>query len=163
MIAEDSRRMELAIKRRLWIVTIGLLLSGITALPIETELMIGRAVIDFVDMQNEFSNWIVTVHNGVAVTNAQFPFVAYGTDWLAFAHIVFAILFIGPLKDPIRNIWVVEFGIISCIAIVPFAFIAGHIRGIPTFWQLIDCSFGIVCGSILVTCRNKIKILAHSE
>ena len=66
-----------------------------------------------------------------------------GFDWLAFAHVVIAILFIGVLRDPVRNIWVVEFGMIACILILPFAFVMGHERGIPLWWQLIDCSFGV--------------------
>jgi hypothetical protein len=67
----------------------------------------------------------------------------YGTDWLAFAHIVIAIAFVGPLRDPVRNIWVVEFGLIACALVIPAALIFGPLRGIPFFWQLIDCSFGV--------------------
>jgi hypothetical protein len=55
-----------------------------------------------------------------------------------------AILFIGPLKHPVKNIWVIEFGMIACVAVFPLAFIAGGIRGIPVFWRLIDCSFGAI-------------------
>jgi len=46
------------------------------------------------------------------------------------------------LKDPVRNIWITQVGIYACLLILPTAFIAGHFRGIPFFWQLIDCSFG---------------------
>jgi hypothetical protein len=62
---------------------------------------------------------------------------------LAFAHLVIAIAFIGPMRDPIKNIWVIEFGMISCILIIPLAIIAGSIRQIPWYWQAIDCSFGV--------------------
>ncbi|MEO6148775.1 MAG: hypothetical protein ABIP28_01370 [Mucilaginibacter sp.] len=55
-----------------------------------------------------------------------------------------AVVFIGPLRHPVKNIWVIQFGMIACAAILPLAFIAGSIRGIPLFWQLIDCSFGII-------------------
>ena len=68
----------------------------------------------------------------------------YGTDWLGFAHIILGVLFIGPLKDPVRNIWVIEFGMIACCLIIPFAVIFGLIRDIPFFWTLIDCSFGVL-------------------
>jgi hypothetical protein len=44
----------------------------------------------------------------------------------------------------VRNIWVVEFGMIACVLIVPFSLIAGGLRGIPMFWRLIDCSFGVL-------------------
>jgi hypothetical protein len=33
--------------------------------------------------------------------------------------------------------------LIACVAVIPLAFIAGPLRGIPMFWRLIDCSFGI--------------------
>jgi hypothetical protein len=68
----------------------------------------------------------------------------YGTDWLAFAHVVIAIAFIGPLRDPVRNRWVIEFGMIACILIIPWGIIFGSIRGIPSFWSVIDFSFGIL-------------------
>jgi hypothetical protein len=84
------------------------------------------------------------VHNGIVATNRDYPFIAYGTDWLAFAHLVIAVAFWGPLKDPVRNVWLVQFGMIGCAAVVPMALIAGAARGIPWWWQLIDMSFGAV-------------------
>jgi small neutral amino acid transporter SnatA (MarC family) len=89
----------------------------------------------------------------------MYPFISYGSDWLGFAHLMIAVVFLGPLQDPVRNRWVIEFGIICCIAIFPFAFIAGAIRGIPFFWRLIDCSFGIAGGLILLSCYKKIDQL----
>lgn len=76
-------------------------------------------------------------------THRLYPFIAYGTDWLAFAHIVIAIAFVGPLKDPAKNIWVIEFVMIACVLVLPLALIFGPVRGIPFFWRLIDCSFGV--------------------
>jgi hypothetical protein len=90
------------------------------------------------------SDWINRVHTGIQDTYHQYPFIAYGTDWLAFAHIVIAIAFLGPLKDPVRNVWVIEFGMIACVLVLPLALICGPIRGIPLFWRLIDCSFGVL-------------------
>jgi hypothetical protein len=37
--------------------------------------------------------------------------------------------------------------------------IAGPTRGIPPYWRLIDCSFGVVCGAILLIVRSKIRML----
>jgi hypothetical protein len=91
----------------------------------------------------DLAAWINRVHTGLHDTYRQYPFIAYGTDWLAFAHIVIAIAFWGPLRDPVKNIWVIEFGMIACALIVPLALICGPLRGIPFFWQLIDCSFGV--------------------
>jgi hypothetical protein len=52
------------------------------------------------------------VRQGVVETGARYPFIAYGFDWLAFAHIVLGILFLGAIRDPVRNIWVIVFGMI---------------------------------------------------
>ena len=130
-----------------------LVLSGVTAFPLESELW----------MLNQFSffpaglkTWITTVYIGLRETNYHYPFMAYGTDWLAFAHIAIAVFFIGPLKDPIRNIWVIEAGLIVSVLIFPLAFIAGSVRGIPFFWQLIDCAFGVVSFGLLWLCRRSV-------
>ena len=40
--------------------------------------------------------WIEKIYTAIADANQQYPFIAYGFDWLAFAHFVLAILFIGP-------------------------------------------------------------------
>jgi hypothetical protein len=105
------------------------------------------------------NNWLFTVYHAVQTTNQYYPYLSYGTDWLAFAHIMLAVLFAGALRDPQRNIWIIEFGIIAALAIFPLAFIAGSIRGIPIFWRLIDCSFGIVTLTLLLPCYNMIKKL----
>jgi hypothetical protein len=91
--------------------------------------------------------------------NQRYPFLAYGYDWLAFAHLVIAVAFVGPLKDPVRNIWIIEFGMIACLMIFPLALIAGWVRQIPFYWQLIDCSFGVIGLLPLKICYNKIKQL----
>ena len=79
-------------------------------------------------------DWIVRVRQGLDTADADYPFLLYGTDWLAFAHLVIAVAFYGPYRDPVRNIWVVEFGMIACAGIVPLALICGPIRGIPFWW-----------------------------
>ena len=70
--------------------------------------------------------WIERVNEGVRVTNAQFPFLAYGTDWLALLTLVIATAFIGPYIDPVRNKWIITFGLIGCAGVIPLALIAGH-------------------------------------
>lgn len=67
-----------------------------------------------------------------------------GTTGWHFAHFVLAILFIGPLKDPVRNTWVIEFGMIACALVIPYALVAGYMRGLPFWWRLVDCSFGVI-------------------
>jgi hypothetical protein len=53
--------------------------------------------------------WVVRVYAALRDMNSRYPFLAYGYDWLAFAHLVIAVAFIGPLRDPVRNKWVMEF------------------------------------------------------
>ncbi len=153
----QNNRLNKRIKLCIWVMIVGLFLSGITAFPIETQLAW------FVKHQPELnptlSLWLNKVYTGVKNTNNQYPFISYGTDWLAFAHVMLAVLFIGPLINPVRNIWVVQFGIIAALAIFPLAFIAGSIRSIPLFWQCIDCSFGVVTLAILLPCYKWIKQL----
>lgn len=120
---------------------VGLVLSGLTAFPIETQLDFVAKYISLFPKFIQF--WFFKIYQGVKQTNSEYPFLAYGTDWLAFAHLVIAVVFIGPLKDPVRNKWVYQFGMIACVMVFPLAFICGPIRGIPFFWTLIDCSFGL--------------------
>jgi len=100
---------------------------------------------------------------GMKHTSKDHPFLFYGYDWLAFAHFMLAILFIGPLRDHVKNKWVIEFGVIACILIIPFAMIAGHFRGMPFWWRLIDCSFGIIGILPLAICLKNIKRLEAEE
>jgi hypothetical protein len=145
------------------VLIVGLIASGLTAFPIQTELSYAHDLIASFNFDNFFSQWIETVHRGVNETDKKYPFIAYGTDWLAFAHLVLAVLFIGIVKDPVRNIWVLQFGLIACAAIFPLALIAGPIRGIPFFWQLIDCSFGLFGGIILLMCYSRVKKLSSLQ
>ena len=124
-----------------------LIVSGLTAFPLLCELRLltswfgeGTAVGNALP---GLAHWLEYVREGLENTDRDYPFIAYGTDWLAFAHIVIGVAFIGPLRDPVRNIWVIDFGIIACVLVVPLALICGPIRGIPFAWRLIDCSFGV--------------------
>lgn len=139
----------------------GLVLSGLTAFPIMWEIRILEGLIGegtFMEkVYPPMAHWISFVHRGLADIPVESSFIYYGTDWLAFAHIVIAIAFVGPLRDPVKNIWVIEFGMVACVLVVPLALIAGRIREIPFFWQLIDCSFGIVGIIPLWICRRYIK------
>jgi len=145
-----------------------LLTAGITAFPIETEI---RFLCEFLNISIEdpaanngiLSYWLAQVAQGLIETNKAYPFLAYGFDWLAFAHIVIAVLFIGPFIDPVKNIWIIYWGMFTCIAIIPTAFICGVIREIPFFWQLIDCSFGVFGIIPLLLCLKYIKQLSAGK
>ena len=144
------------IKRLLAFFIIILFFSGLTAVPVDAEL---SAVLNFFPSDTVLHQWLDKVLAAYRNVNTQYPFLLYGYDWLAFAHFVLAILFIGPYKDPVKNIWVIEFGLIACVLVLPLAFIAGYFRGIPIGWRLIDCSFGVFGFVPLWICYNKIKSL----
>lgn len=137
-------------RTRAWLIffVVCLVLAGITAFPLEAELRLLLSVLraDWSPAPEHFPAlvaWIERVQTGVVETNRDHPFMAYGTDWLAFAHLMIAVAFWGPIKDPVRNVWVVHFGMISCLAIIPMVLIAGPIRDIPWGWQVVDASFGV--------------------
>jgi len=156
----DERRALSRVRWLLLVFGLGLTVSGLTAIPLETEIRaITRAILAAGLGGTGLHVWLERVQTGLTETNARFPFIAYGTDWLAFAHVVIAIAFIGPWRDPIKNRWVIEFGMIACILVVPFALVMGGLRGIPFGWRLIDCSFGIFGIVPLWLCRKEIKRL----
>ena len=137
---------------------IALLLSGIPVFPLQSELKLLINTNVFAD-GSVIKQWLVKVVTALQITQKQYPFLFYGFDWLAFAHIVIAILFIGVYQHPVRNRWIIQWAMISCVCIFPLAFIAGSIRGIPFFHMLIDCSFGAAGLIILYLIQLRINKL----
>jgi hypothetical protein len=152
--AVDGMNREPALRLRIrlltWFFIIGLVLSGATAIPLQTELewltrwTNAHSLVSGSAPAPIWAVWLVKVHSALQDVGARYPVLFYGTDWLAFGHFVIAVAFIGPLRDPLRNRWVYSFGMIACIMVIPYAFICGAIRGIPFWWRLIDCSFGVI-------------------
>jgi len=155
---QNRRQLKQSIRRWLLFFIVALILSGVTAFALETELAWLNRVLpeDGIGLHT----WITKVYLALKATNEKYPFMAYGYDWLAFAHLVIAVAFIGPYADPVKNVWIIQFGMIACVMIFPLAFAAGYIRGIPFYWQLIDCSFGVGGFICLFVCFRKIKMLA---
>ncbi|MER5400533.1 hypothetical protein [Streptomyces sp. NPDC002599] len=149
---------------RAWLAffVVSLVLSGATAFPLVHELHWTEDLLRALSVPEHLPalmDWIERVSRGLDTADADYPFLLYGTDWLAFAHLVIAVAFYGPYRDPVRNIWVVEFGMIACAGIVPLALICGPIRGIPFWWTVVDMSFGIFGVIPLYVVRKKIKRL----
>ncbi|MFD5516890.1 hypothetical protein [Streptomyces sp. NPDC127066] len=149
---------------RAWLAffVVSLVLSGATAFPLVHELHWTEDLFRALSVPEHLPvlmDWIERVRRGLDTADAQYPFLLYGTDWLAFAHLVIAVAFYGPYRDPVRNIWVVEFGMIACAGIVPLALICGPVRGIPFWWTVVDMSFGIFGVIPLYVVRKKIKRL----
>lgn len=152
-------------RARFWlsIFILGLFVSGVTAFPLETELRYAVRLFEHLGFPAAFTEWFRTVYSAVADENARYPFLAYGTDWLAFAHLVLAMLFVGPWRDPVRNKWVVQFGFLACAAVPFLAFLAGPVREIPIYWRLIDSSFGVFGALVLWPVWNAIRKLEASS
>jgi len=142
------------IKLLTWLFIIGLVLSGATAIPLQSEVNLLVNFCGANDGPSEIARWLLRVRDALAQTKTQHPFLFYGTDWLAFGHFVIAIAFIGVLRDPIRNRWLFDFGLIACILVIPYALTFGEIRDIPFWWRLTDCSFGIFGFIPLWFCRK---------
>ncbi len=150
---------------RLWLgfFMLALIASGLTAIPLQWE--IGTLSQWFGPTLKAISPasaaWISRVKEGVQNGYGRYPFLAYGTDWLAFGHIAIAVAFIGALRDPVRNLWVVEFGMIACAMVIPWALIFGQVRGIPPLWTVVDMSFGIIGIIPLWVARSAISRLGQ--
>ena len=133
------------------LVIFGLIVSGATAFPLLSELNVLASLVTggSSDLQPDhysgFAHWILKVREGLEVTYREYPFIGYGTDWLGFGHIVIALFFILPYRNPVRYRGVLHVGVVACVLVVPLAMICGEIRGIPFYWRLIDSSFGLLC------------------
>lgn len=144
---------ELHLRRRIklltWLFIIGLVFSGATAIPLPGEL---NLLVNF--LGPVAGQWLIRVQGAVTQTQELYPFLFYGADWLAFGHFVIAIAFIGAVRDPVRNRWLFDFGLIACVLVIPYALVFGGWRGIPFWWRLMDCSFGVLGFIPLWFCRK---------
>jgi hypothetical protein len=155
----------LLLRIRVWVALFiaGLVLSGLTAFPLEWET--GVLVRAFnvsaspAAGESAMNTWLRRVHDGIVTTNRAYPFMAYGTDWLAFGRLVIALAFIGPLLDPVRNKWVLVLGVMACVGVFPLALIAGPFRGIPIYWRMIDRCFGLFGVIPLLICLRDVRRL----
>ncbi|MCP9944422.1 hypothetical protein LUX12_05860 [Streptomyces somaliensis] len=151
---------------RVWLVflVVCLVLSGVTAFPLVAGARLAHDALTgwaspVADALPGLPEWAERVRTGLEAADSRYPFLLYGTDRLAFAHLVAAVAFHGPYRDPVRNVWVVDLGLIACAGIVPLALVCGPIRGIPLWWSLADASFGVLGAVPLLAVRRHIKRL----
>ena len=114
--------------------------SGLTAVPLEAGTRWLSATTTA--WPGPWHGWAEHTALAIADVNAHHPFLFYGTDWLAFAHIVIGVAFFGVLRDPVRNKWIIEWGLWCCALVLVLAFGWGPVRGIPFFWRCVDATFG---------------------
>jgi hypothetical protein len=151
-----------------WIMIVGLVISGATAIPLQWQVDQAVAHLNLTPPKpptpaSTPAHWLLRIQEALRHNNAHYPFMAYGTDWLAFGHFMIAIAFVGALRDPVRNLWLFEFGLIACALIIPYALIFGEIRGIPWWWRLADCSFGLLGAIPLWLGRKYTRQLAPAK
>ena len=133
---------------------VGLVLSGVTAIPLPGELTWLVNIFGANESPSEMARWLLRIRDALVQTRERQPFLFYGMDWLAFGHFVIAIAFVGAWRHPVRNRWLFDFGLIACGMVIPYALIFGGWRGIPLWWRLIDCSFGAFGAIPLWLCRR---------
>jgi hypothetical protein len=152
--APRESSLRLRIRWLTWSFIFGLFLSGATAIPLRGEVHWLVNISGASNGSSDMARWLVRVRDALDDTKSRQPFLFYGTDWLAFGHFVIALVFIGALRDPVRNRWLFDFGLIACVLVIPFALVFGGWRGIPWWWRAVDCSFGIFGFLPLWFCRR---------
>ena len=163
------------IRRRIqlltWLFILGLILAGVTAIPLPGEVDLLAKIAGAKQLVEAptstappaWAIWLTKVQSAIADVDVRYPFLFYGTDWLAFGHFVIAVAFIGALRDPVRNCWLFTFGMIACALVIPYALIFGAIRGIPFWWRLLDCSFGVFGIMPLWFCKRYVARIRLSD
>ena len=167
----NETEQSLRLRQIRWLVGLfiaGLVLSGATAIPLESEASWLAKVTGARERLGQSSTpawaeWLCRVEAALREMNLKHPFISYGGDWLAFGHFAIALAFIGAWRDPVRNRWLFDFGLIACALVIPYALTFGALRGIPFWWQLIDCSFGILGAVPLWLARRLLKKVTSDE
>ena len=126
----------------LGIVAFGLFISGVTVWPAIPELKFAVCIAwGEGEPSGVLHGFVLQAIEGLESVEANYPFLLYAHDWLAFAHIMLAVLFAGAIRDPVRNIWVVQCGLIMCACVPVLAAVCIPIRQLPLIWFLIDFAF----------------------
>jgi len=137
-------------------------LSGLTVFPVEWEIRTLLKVLWGNSAPNEgmfpaIHQMLISINNDLPLLKSQYPYIFYGFDWLGFAFIIMTILFLGTLRDPVRNKWIFQFALISCILVIPMAFIFAPLRGLPWTWAFVDSSFGVFGAIPLIIILKELK------
>ena len=108
-----------------------LVMSGVTAFPLRHELELLSRILGVPSdapaaSQTGLSFWVATVRDGLWEAYSAHPWLGYGTDWLAFGHIVISLFFIGPWRAPVANAWVLKIGLVACAGVLPLPSFAGR-------------------------------------
>ncbi|MCP4343970.1 MAG: hypothetical protein GY795_00405 [Desulfobacterales bacterium] len=147
-------------KLMLGIVAFGLLISGITVWPAIPGLKFAVHIAwGDTEPTGVLHSFVLQAIEGLESVESEYPFMLYAHDWLAFAHIVLAILFAGAIRDPVRNKWIIQCGLIMCALVPVLAGICIPIRGLPLQWFWIDFSFAPAAAVPLWIALRNIRLI----
>lgn len=147
----------------LLVVAIGLFLSGVTIWPWEVELELLLSILAAIDGPQRLVETIERILADMRMLRDAGSFVLYVADWLAYAHLVLAALFVMAMKDPVRNILVVRFGILCCLTVPILAVTCIPMRGLPLFWIFIDSSFALASLPLWIALRDLRRLEEQAE
>lgn len=149
----------------LGIVVFGLLVSGVTVWPAVPELKLAvRMVWGPAAPVGVLHAFVLRAIEGLEHVQANYPFMLYAHDWLAFAHIMLAFLFAGAIKDPVRNKWIVQCGLVMCASIPLLAGVCIPIRGLPSCWFWIDFAFAPAAAwPLWIALRDILKVERQAD
>ena len=136
------------------IVALGLFVSGVTIWPWDIELSAAISTLQAMKGPEPLIQLLQEIQHDMRMLDENNSFVLYIADWLAFAHLVLAALFLMALKDPIRNVLVIRFGILCSLSVPILAITCIPMRGIPLFWILIDSSFALCAIPLWIALRD---------
>lgn len=140
------------------IVALGLFASGVTVWPWDWELRMALSLLDAIGWPAPLAELLHEIHTDMCRLREEESFVLYIADWLAYAHLVLTALFIMAMKDPVRNIMVVRFGLLCCATVPVLAVTCIPQRGIPLFWIAVDSSFALAAVPLLIALRDLQRI-----
>lgn len=119
--------------------------------------ILSRMEIATPDTSHSF-RWLQHIQLQLGRDSDLHPMLHFCADLFAFVQLVFALALIGPLRNPIRNQWVIQFGILACCGLIPVALILGPWHGLPMAWRLVSCGAAL-CGIVtLMLCRHYITL-----
>ena len=138
----------------LGVVAFGLFVSGVTIWPWEIELTLALSLLEWIGGPELLYETIDGIRRDMLRLRAEQSFVLYIADWLAYAHLVLTALFLMAMRDPVRNILVVRFGILCSLTVPILAITCIPQRGIPLFWIAIDSSFALAALPLWIALKD---------
>ncbi len=164
MKTQNKETLQRKIRMAIWITMLGLIVNGVSAFVLRFDLRIAQYFQNL--LPEAIISWLNQVDHALTDTESRYSFMLYGYDWLGFAHLLIAIAFIGPLRDPLKNVWVVQFGMIASVLSIIMAMVFERFRHIPIAWSGIDMAIGVVAFLVLFYCNkwiNKLKELSQVQ